>query len=737
MNTMRTASLLRGLAPLLLLLAGCVAYDGREELVLMPQGELHAQEFIRVSLHEDGRLVDGRLLVDGHEAKRTDQGLDVRGLEEGEHWLVGVRDEGPRPATTDPRRLHVDRTPPTIRFDPPEGTLAGTGRFRVNLRTNEPFPEALRVPPALQTTPTATVTFAPDGRSAVVDFGQPLAELGSAAVRFEGMDAAGNRGSASAYWTAAGSEYAFSSPQGTTVASEAVDVQLAWLGATPPPSVELLAGGAVIGTLQPPAWTFRWDVTGVAPGEYPLSVRAAGWATRQVGTAVVIVDRRPPALLSCAQPSRGLAGTSVRECIELWYDEPLRAITPSITIGGVPVGLDSYWADPWRPGRAVVCPGFSIALPLPSTVTLAVRAEDEGGAASEDVCHLEAPAWRAPLSALPESASPIDALSIAARWTPVGFPDAEVTLTGLGSPGAELDGGIGAWELSADASWSAPWELHPTLPIVAFAGGKARDVAWGEADPVTGTSRVYTGARYVGEAWRSPYLIDGDAGADLEDLALGSAVIAWSRAAAGGGRAVCVNTVGETTELPRRSPEAIARQPAVAGAHLVWIEQSPGEPALLRSAARDAAGAWILAPGSLNADAAVSAGSPEVAALGDAGAALLVWEEGGRIQSRYRGHEDDAWGAALALSPEGTPARQPRVAGGPEWLVIFLVEDAAGERIELRLRDLGASGVWRAGPSPGGVVGARARSLAVGSSTPRPIAWIDGDGLPHVRVRNE
>ncbi|MDY7230069.1 Ig-like domain-containing protein [Hyalangium rubrum] len=110
-------------------------------------------------------------------------------------------------------------------------------------------------------------------------------------------------------------------PAGTTYTNGVVDVSVEVTSGTPD-VVELLVGDELLATLTAP-YTFRWDTTTKAEGNYALVARARRAAQTFTSAARnVVVDRTPPQVV-IRTPEPGAEGVSASRPVQVAFSEPL------------------------------------------------------------------------------------------------------------------------------------------------------------------------------------------------------------------------------------------------------------------------------------------------------------------------------------------------------------------------------------------------------------------------------
>ncbi|WP_426745720.1 Ig-like domain-containing protein [Myxococcus faecalis] len=107
--------------------------------------------------------------------------------------------------------------------------------------------------------------------------------------------------------------------------------------------VELVKGDTVLTTWTAPPYTYSWDTTSEAEGEYTLVAKATRTGSTFASVArTVVVDRTAPSIAS-RQPAHGATQVSARTRVEVGFSEAVKAATVStsnvglIGDGGVPI----------------------------------------------------------------------------------------------------------------------------------------------------------------------------------------------------------------------------------------------------------------------------------------------------------------------------------------------------------------------------------------------------------------
>ncbi|MFT3912988.1 MAG: hypothetical protein QM704_02545 [Anaeromyxobacteraceae bacterium] len=336
-------------------------------------------------------------------------------------------------------------------------------------------------------------------------------------------------------------------------------------------------------------------------------------------------------------------------------------------------------------------------------------------------CTFDAPAWRVPWPALLSPGT--TSVELAIGYRSFVLPD-DVTLLVRGADGAvrRFAGAAGP-----QPSPLAVGEVLSAGAVRALDGsGDVGRLLWVESD--AGGDRVVRWSRTAGRtvlAAAPAITALASPGPALQDVGVAIlAGVAWAEPAPGGGSLVRYRWANQAPIATGAIQDL--RGAAVNGSTLATLEAPPGGPAqlFLRFANYDHTS--LSAPvGPINVDPAQVAGRP---ALADGGLTTwVVWDEAGGIVGREctpYGYLSDP--IVIDASP-GRAARWPRFARSK---LVFVVREAGLDRFEVRERN--ADGTWRSLPAI--PAGGQVASYTVEESFGLSVAWIDTDGVAHLRV---
>ncbi|MFP2924161.1 Ig-like domain-containing protein [Pyxidicoccus sp. 3LG] len=114
--------------------------------------------------------------------------------------------------------------------------------------------------------------------------------------------------------------------ESTSYVNGALPFEVVVEGGTPD-AVELLRDSTLLIRLTEPPYTFTWETTSEAEGEYQLTARAARGASSFTSAArTVVVDRTPPSIVTLT-PAVSAANVSVRETPQVTFSESMKSST--------------------------------------------------------------------------------------------------------------------------------------------------------------------------------------------------------------------------------------------------------------------------------------------------------------------------------------------------------------------------------------------------------------------------
>ena len=291
--------------------------------------------------------------------------------------------------------------------------------------------------------------------------------------------------------------------------------------ASTPTNVELLKNDAQLAVLTSPSFSFSWDTTGDAEGNYALTARMTiGGQTVTSNSVTIVVDRTAPSVkLESRVPAPGATEVSLEDPVLVTFSEP---IAPAIVANAVTVSQSS--------GRIATTETISsdgtmltVAIKDRSSVVLDPTAPATLSAlVSQSVTDLAgnpimAPpqwSWTVPLwldFGTVRGESP--RLAIDAMGAPILSTAFEPGAIGSGIYNLQISRHIqgNKWDTSIPSPQSATSAISYGVTSIALDAGGKPIVAWSEAPDATQASSVHV-ARWSGVAWESHGVLDQVAG---------------------------------------------------------------------------------------------------------------------------------------------------------------------------------------------------------------------------------
>lgn len=736
--------LVRSCALAALLLSACTVLDTRDEIRIEPEGTLHAD--MTVALTVRGKFDRFRVAVDGETLEGTfPTGQPVKvvvdGVDPGRHTFEVRAIDAALPLRAT-RELMIERGPLELLGLTPVERVVTSGVPPV-IEATFSFPIA--PPPATEVTVTsssgagipATVTVLPGGLTLRIALGAPLDLFGTATVKVQATALRGIGGRFDlGTWSTPALALALDAPVSDLDTNGAVTITVRGDGTALPAPLEVWAGSQRIASLDAPPWQLSWDTRGVAEGSYPLSLRVRG---RYVPGPfpTVTVDRTAPSA-TCVPLHSAQGALWVGECVVVSPSERLPT-APLMLVNGAPRAVQVLGASSTRLQPLYLCP-VDTRLSPPARLEIVLPADPAGNVPAGSACAFDVPVWRAPLgtgaAVLAGSVLRASEISFDA-YTPF-YPGATVVPTPRAMVPWAADGRISAagWVTGA---WT--WTGGPSLTLQGAAaggptvGGSER-MAWTETS--SSETAVCT-SRYWNGVWTYP---DCRRGSRSPAFSPDGVLLVRSAENVSGGRDlivaraepgfISIRDVGRVLSDPTSTTDhpAVSNNPP-AEPLIAWLETSAGGgPAQLRAALGDLTGTtWTALDASLSADPALPASEPAVYAMG--AERVLAWVEGGRVLARR--WSGAAFGAPEVLTSPGSTGRTPRFVADPveHPVIVFVETDGAGDHIRARRFDGLA---WTPQPDP--FEGATGGVVQLVANERGGVAWLDAAGEVRLRLYN-
>ncbi|PTL82598.1 Ig-like domain-containing protein [Vitiosangium sp. GDMCC 1.1324] len=311
--------------------------------------------------------------------------------------------------------------------------------------------------------------------------------------------------------------------QSKAYAKDSIQVQVVVEGGTAD-SIDLYKGTQFLTRLSGPSYQYTWDTSQETEGEYPLTARATvGGKTFDSAIRTIAVDHTAPKVAT-RTPTAGATSVSVRDTIQVSFDEALKAasVTDASVVLSTPSASNiaktlSLSAD----GKTLtISPTAPLALPADVTISMgtgtAPLTDLAGNAlASSSAWSFTVPAWLplgGAISAVPDNTP---AENVAMKVGTDGNP----VIAWSESNGATKNIYVRRWtgtnwvDLGSTMSAVADTGTHSDMPAIALDASNRPIVVWQELTTTSGPTNLY-GRQWTGSTWEALPEIPATTGSD-------------------------------------------------------------------------------------------------------------------------------------------------------------------------------------------------------------------------------
>jgi hypothetical protein len=276
--------------------------------------------------------------------------------------------------------------------------------------------------------------------------------------------------------------------------------------------VELMKGDTVLTTWTAPPYTYSWDTTSEAEGEYTLVAKATRTGSTFASVArTVVVDRTAPSIAS-RQPAHGATQVSARTRVEVGFSEAVKAATVStsnvglIGDGGVPIPVALELSADGR--TLTLTPAASLAASTAVSVRLGTAEQpitDEAGniLTTGGSWSFAVPFWLPMGGAISASPGNTPAENVVMKVGTDGLP----VIAWSESDGTSKNIYVSKWDgntwqaLGAALSANSEASTHADRPALAIDGANIPIVIWEEFSP-DGRTINFHGRRWLNASWQ-------------------------------------------------------------------------------------------------------------------------------------------------------------------------------------------------------------------------------------------
>lgn len=300
--------------------------------------------------------------------------------------------------------------------------------------------------------------------------------------------------------------------QSKAYAKDSLQVQVLVEGGTAD-SIDLYKGTDFLTRLSGPSYQYTWDTSQESEGEYQLTARATiGGETFTSSTRTIVVDHTAPKV-STRAPAPGATSVSVRDTIQVSFDEALKASSVTDTSVVLSTGSASNMAKTLSlstDGKTLtISPTAPLSLPADVSITLGTTTAplmDLAGntLVSSSSWDFTVPTWLPLGGAISAVTGNTPAENVAMKMGTDGNP----VIAWSESDGTTKNIYVRRWtgtkweDLATAMSAVADTGTHADKPALTLDASNRPIVVWEELTAPSGNNNLY-GRRWTGTTWEA------------------------------------------------------------------------------------------------------------------------------------------------------------------------------------------------------------------------------------------